>query len=611
MLWIIHSALRHALDKFEVKLEHVMVATLIKKLFLIFAIGLAGLVPVSAQTPSAPFDPVSFELSFAAASGPDERLSQLETAIASLQAETAPDFRLYIELVELRIDELEATERVDEAAQAAAELAALVVERGEEVGIDPLPVILRAGALAEAAGNFRLALSVKDQELSWRRDGGQSTEVLVQVLDDMRRIAKASGDAQLAQKLEADARSVLTPPVAISRLRTIPVGGYHEVEVFYATDRARTGNGDPTQFYGGERGELEYGTLMVTVPDTHVPGAIEAPSVWRLEFAPNPARHVMLQSVTPLGLESFLKRMQDAVAARERSEAFVFVHGFNVRFDAAAKRAAQLAYDMNYRGVPILYSWPSAGRTMSYVADTAVVRLSGRRLSRFLQDLHERSGADVIHIVAHSMGNRALTDALELLAVRRQGSNASEPMFGQIFFAAPDVDADLFAEMTRTIWPLAERLTLYASEKDWALVTSRKLHGNAPRAGQAGAGILQEPHFDTVDMSSLGEDMLAHSYFANDSSALADIMALLWRNPAPGRRCGLSPLKGTAAGKGGAWTYAKEDCDVQSLIGLLSLVWQDNNVTVQDIRRVIAEHVESPERAAELEKHLVAMLEER
>ncbi|MEP1352394.1 MAG: alpha/beta hydrolase [Tateyamaria sp.] len=571
---------------------------------------LVGPVVVSAQSSASQFDTVSFELDYAAASNAVDRLVLLEDAISKLQSAENPDLRLFAELLSLRVDELEATGRLDEAARAAADLYGFAVSRAGETGIDPLPTIMKAGQLAEAAGNFRLTLRMKEAELDWRRDGGQTGEALAQILDDMARIATAMGNSERAAQLTEDASTVRTAPDDIVENRSDTDGGFHEVEVFYATDRARTGEDDPTEFYGADRGELDYGTLVVTVPDTHVPGAIEAPSVWRLEFAPNPTRHVMLQSVTPLGFDTFFELMRNAVAAREKREAFVFVHGFNVRFDAAAKRAAQLAYDMNYRGVPILYSWPSAGKTMAYVADTAVVRLSGRRLSQFLQDLHDRSGADVIHIVAHSMGNRALTDALELLAARQQGSKEPEPMFGQIFFAAPDVDAGLFSEMTRSIRPLAQRLTLYASEQDWALVTSRKLHGNAPRAGQAGADILEHPHFDTVDMSALGEDMLAHSYFANDGSALADIMALLWRNPAPGQRCGLSPLSDTASLVGGAWTYNKETCDAPNIIGLLSLIGQENEVSVEKIRAVIAEHVTDPQRAAALQKQLVEMMEE-
>ncbi|MEM1317623.1 MAG: alpha/beta hydrolase, partial [Pseudomonadota bacterium] len=73
-----------------------------------------------------------------------------------------------------------------------------------------------------------------------------------------------------------------------------------------------------------------------------------------------------------------------------------------------------------------------------------------------------------------------------------------QPPFDQVVFAAPDVDAGLFAAMAETARPLARRMTLYASNNDWALEVSRKLHGNAPRAGQGGDAMLVSSAIDSV-----------------------------------------------------------------------------------------------------------------
>ena len=113
--------------------------------------------------------------------------------------------------------------------------------------------------------------------------------------------------------------------------------------------------------------------------------------------------------------------------------------------------------------------------------------------------------------------------------------------------------------MLPTIRPLARRLTLYASEQDWSLAVSRKLHGNALRAGMGGEVTLTDPLIDSIDMSELGDDMLTRSYFADDSSALADMMTLFWRNTAPRSRCGLSerrPENGAAS----VWHYDRGSC---------------------------------------------------
>jgi len=218
---------------------------------------------------------------------------------------------------------------------------------------------------------------------------------------------------------------------------------------------------------------------------------------------------------------------------------------------------------------------------LSYIADTAVVNLSGRRLLTFLEDVVARSGAKRIHLIAHSMGNRALTDALELFALRHEDE---PPAFDQVVFAAPDLDAGLFAAMAQTIRGAAQRLTLYASDKDWALAVSRKLHGDAARAGQGGRRILQAAAVDSIDMTSVGEDMLMHSYYANNPSALSDILSLFWRDAPPEDRCGMKQSTGEF---GAYWQYVPDECDSSALLSTLSFLRKARVVSLPDAQRFL------------------------
>ncbi|MCR9136713.1 MAG: alpha/beta fold hydrolase [Alphaproteobacteria bacterium] len=561
--------------------------------------------PISAWAQDAPpFDPIQFELRLSGIADPAAQLTAIEAAIADVENADAPDLQIYFDLNVLRLEVLQALGETRKAADAAALLAGYAIAQRERLDRDPLPHLHLAAELYEAAGVAREALRVLDQELDVRLDGGQAGDDIARVHLEKARLADLQGNVAQAARFREQADAALLEDD--SKSRSADQTGYREVDVFYATDRARTGRTEPSDFYGYERGGLDYGVVAVTIPETHVPGAIETPSIWKLEFGPEPAKHIMVHKVEPMEKDGYFARMRAEMAKKGRREAFLFVHGFNTRFDAAAKRAAQLAHDMNYRGVPVVYSWPSAGKTLRYVADTAVVRLSGRRLSRFLEELRDFSGADTIHIVAHSMGNRALTDALELLALRSNAAASDTPMFGQIFFAAPDVDAGLFKEMMRTIHPLAERLTLYASQLDWALVASRKLHGNAPRAGQGGEDALTDVLFDTIDMSDLGEDMLAHTYFANDSSALADIMSLVWLNPDPNVRCGLAETQNGDGGK--AWKYQKDACPDGTMIGVINQLWAQNDVTIEKVRALLDTKYKNVEDAAKVEGVLSRLL---
>ena len=394
-----------------------------------------------------------------------------------------------------------------------------------------------------------------------REDGGAPAAERAGILDDLAALRERAEDAEGAARYRLAARETVEGRDKAGPTRSVETG-YRAVRVHYATDRARTGDATPAAFYGGARADgLDYGVSVVTIPATHRAGALEAPSIWRLEFAERPTRHVMLRSVTPMDEAAFHASLAAEIGDTLSREAFVYVHGYNQSFEQSVKRAAQIAHDMGFDGVPIAYSWPSRGTLAGYAADTASVRLSGRRLAGFLDEVVARSGATRLHVVAHSMGNRAVTDALELMAAR--AGPAPAPLFDQLVFAAPDVDAGLFAAMIETIRPIARRLTLYVSGEDWALRASRALHGDAPRAGQADAGVPVPEGVDRVDMSALGEDMLAHGYFAEDASALVDLATLFWRNAAPDRRCGIRD-------GGLPWRYDPETCDDAAMLRVLA-----------------------------------------
>ena len=318
--------------------------------------------------------------------------------------------------------------------------------------------------------------------------------------------------------------------------------GFATVRVFYGTNRTPTGKTKASQFYGNERGELDVGYVDVNIPETHKYGELETSSRWSVfTYAMGDdelrRKYILLLKVAALEQGSFHEQLRQHVESSPSNDIFLFVHGYNSSFEDAARRTAQLAYDLDFDGTPMMYSWPSQASTMSYTVDEAVVRLSGRRMARFLREIVAQAGAERIHLIAHSMGNRALIEALDRLVADRQDA-ASEPMFGQIVFTAPDVDRDYFIEAVQDFQGSAERITLYASENDIALRSSAMLHG-APRAGLAGETIVAAAGIDTIDMSGVEADMLGHGYFAANEGAIYDLFRLLWRGEPPGRRCGM------------------------------------------------------------------------
>jgi esterase/lipase superfamily enzyme len=339
-----------------------------------------------------------------------------------------------------------------------------------------------------------------------------------------------------------DAPPTLEPPVAMySGGGGGGNGGDDEnasvVRVFYATDRMQVvGKGDPRYDHGrSTSGQISYGECAISIPRVHKLGKLETPSILRLEFSPDPEKHIVLQEVRNLEESIFLERVAASVAKSAAKEAFIFIHGYKVSFEDAARRTGQIAFDLHFVGAPIFYSWPSNGKLADYLKDETNITWSTPHFQRFLSLLSQHSGAKRIHIIAHSMGNRAVCDALKALSYDPN----INLRFNHLLLAAPDIDADTFRELAATLQRLSDRITLYESSKDKAIQASKKIHGN-PRAGEP---LLIIPGLDTIDASAIDTDFLGHSYFSDNWPLLSDIHSILFKDDPPGARFGLMEMQ--------------------------------------------------------------------
>lgn len=301
------------------------------------------------------------------------------------------------------------------------------------------------------------------------------------------------------------------------------------IQVFYGTDRAPTGSAEPNDFYGSDRGRIQLGLCEVSIPRNHVEGELESPKIWKLEFSEDVEKHVVLTSVEPLNGRTFLAGMRKTIQATEAREAFIFIHGYNVTFRDAARRTAQIAYDLKFDGAPIMYSWPAQGALKDYSVDEENARWSVPNVTRFVEGIAQASGARKVHLIAHSMGNRVLTGALHRLANEYPTGNG--PRFNEVVLTAPDIDADTFKrDIAPFITQSADRVTIYASSNDKALLASRALHGNT-RLGLAGDYLTTFPdlsNVEVIDASEVDTSLfsLGHSYYGSSTTVLGDLRSL-------------------------------------------------------------------------------------
>ncbi|WP_235026006.1 alpha/beta hydrolase [Caballeronia arationis] len=281
-------------------------------------------------------------------------------------------------------------------------------------------------------------------------------------------------------------------------------------------------------------------------------GRLETPSWWHLRFEQEPQFDVMVLRTRNMSSAEFFSTLRTDVSKAPTKSLLVFVHGFNVGFQDAARRTAQMAYDLGFKGIPVFFSWPSQDQLVSYMADEQAIVDTEPHLLQFLRDVLKQSGADNIYLIAHSMGTRGLTHALMALA---QTDVKEVRRIKEVILAAPDIGAIEFNEqIAPALRTLGAPITLYASSNDRALAASKRLHGGA-RAGESGEHLIVTNGIETVDASDTDTDLIGHSYYGDRRSVLADMWYLINGQLPAAKRCCLQGKPSQDAPK--YWVFVK------------------------------------------------------
>jgi esterase/lipase superfamily enzyme len=343
---------------------------------------------------------------------------------------------------------------------------------------------------------------------------------------------------------ESELGDKLTQPKVERRPNT---GDPTEFRVWFGTDRRERVAGDiASGFLDADDDVVHWGSCVVRIPKCHQFGSIGYPLIARI------ARKIVgKESDKPLELlaieagtsESVLQELNVCLGelSPEAREILLFVHGYNVTFEAAAIRAAQIGRDLAVPGPTVFYSWPSFGKVVNYPGDEATVIRSVPLFVSFLKALLALPNLRTINVLAHSMGNRLFADAATRLHDQRLPT-PRHPQIGQIVLAAPDIDRKTFLAVAKTYAALrAEqcRTTVYWNHNDLAVTLSRLLH-SASRVG-TNASAVQDVDSILWRDKLFSLDLLGHGYFADAESVLRDIQTLLLTKRHPMMR-GLKPI---------------------------------------------------------------------
>jgi esterase/lipase superfamily enzyme len=180
-----------------------------------------------------------------------------------------------------------------------------------------------------------------------------------------------------------------------------------------------------------------------------------------------------------------------------------------------------------------------------YIGDMDKAEQAEPFLQSFMKLLMRDADIDAVDILVHSMGSqpalRALSALRSVFETERQGMARQQAIrIGQIMFAAPDVAMPVFDQKIRRIAPYADRVTVYASMTDAALLASKVLRSGAGRVGQLDPD-TKEPLLVEVEnvhvIDATGKENwwrldrimsgYGHDYFLQSPGVLADIQKIL------------------------------------------------------------------------------------
>ena len=330
------------------------------------------------------------------------------------------------------------------------------------------------------------------------------------------------------------------------------------VRVFYGTNRDVQFDGigpgpddevDTTNVFAKDAQQLHVGRADVWLPKLVEEGGSRERGETPFLKGETPeeqdelVKYVFLTRITKSGRERFIMELDEALIDQGSYAALLFVHGFNTPFEDALIRSAQLSIDLSRRelfdvGVPMLFSWPSAGEVSlgHYKGDQDRSIAAAPYLEEFLDLVIDNADIDRINIVAHSMGNRILTKALEDYAadyLERRGEGEIE---FRIILVAADVDREIFNSITGVLDNLQANVTIYTSDADRALhvseIVNQKLRlgdtdGNKPY-------IRRNEYYETVDATGVATELfgLGHNYYSDNPFILGDMLcAMAEANP--------------------------------------------------------------------------------
>lgn len=318
--------------------------------------------------------------------------------------------------------------------------------------------------------------------------------------------------------------------------KSLAAGEIENISITFVTIRNRTGSKDITEYFGGNRGELHTGSATVSFSPIRPLNDISDSIPF---YIPDEKMSLSQLSITePESLFPEVKKF----ASSDNGNIIIYTHGYNVDFEKGCKRVAIFQRALGLHDRLIYFSWPADGNMLKYTWDEADLMWSIPHMTRFFEDMAQRTGDGKLDIVAHSLGARGAVHALVRLAYRED----VRKLVDNLVIIAPDIDVDVFVQELSLLKKVTNLITVYVSENDKALRLSKEVHGY-PRLGESSESLLSVEGVEFIDISKITNRRISgHLYHLFSDEVIQDLISLLHTGKRAGERDNLEKIKGGA-----------------------------------------------------------------
>lgn len=269
--------------------------------------------------------------------------------------------------------------------------------------------------------------------------------------------------------------------------------------------------------------KTNYGTCEVNVPFNHPVGSLDSSQQYL-----DRDQYFIMGNYLPANGESFFREQR-----KRDKEILLFVHGFNVKFEDAVFRSAQLVYDLKFSGDAIVYSWAAGEGQKSFFDSFLINKTYSRNLEsaeksrehfkNFLTSM-VKTGRK-INIIVHSMGHQVVLPVLAEI-----GENQG-PVAEQIVLNAPDFPVDSFKALSNGLIQSGKRITMYCSPSDNALNVSEIVNWKARAGSCVNVDGIDVINVQQVDEPVMGIGGLGHGYYSGRAILIDLYQSILGVHP--------------------------------------------------------------------------------